>query len=75
LNRRDPKTYLPNDAGGHAKRPFETFFAVPPYLPLQNKITAGFECVLKKALNDTVVRKLDEVVERLDALERENGSG
>jgi hypothetical protein len=46
---------------------------VPPYVPIQDKITAGFESVLKKALNDTVVRKLDEVAEKLDVLERKNG--
>jgi hypothetical protein len=40
---------------------------------LQDKMTAGLESVIKRALNDTVVRKLDEVIERLDASERRNG--
>jgi hypothetical protein len=68
------KPDLPSkQCGRHAKRAFETFWTVPPYLPLKDKITAGFESVPKKALNETAVRRVDEVVERLDALERKNG--
>ena len=38
-----------------------------------SKLGKGLESVIKNALNDTVVRKLEEVVERLDALERKSG--
>ena len=36
------------------------------------EIGKGLESVMKKALNTTVVPKLDEIIDRLEALERKS---
>ena len=38
-----------------------------------SQLGEGFESVIKNAPHETVVPKLNEVLERLDALERKNG--